>query len=74
VAINLEVYERIHLHLGYVCVSKNTMPSAIWFIAIIPNPCKSIVIYFYGFHHKFPMFQFLFDYIFFVIDWLTKVA
>ncbi len=70
----MEVYERIHLHLGYVCVSKSTMPFAIWFITIIPNPWKSIIIYFYGFHHKFPMFQILFDSIFLVIDWLTKVA
>jgi hypothetical protein len=73
-ATNVEVYERIHLHLGYVCVSKSTMPLAIWFITIIPNPWKSIIIYFYGFHHKFPMFQTLFDSIFSMIDWLTKVA
>lgn len=74
VATNVEVYERIHLHLGYVCVRKSTVPSAIWFITINPSPWKSIVIYFYGLHHKFPMFQILFDSILFVIDWLTKVA
>jgi len=70
VATNVEVYERIHLHLGYVCVSKSTMPSAIWFITIIPNPWKSIVIYFYGPHHKFPMFQILLESIFlWLIGW-----
>ncbi len=62
------------IYIWDMCVRKNTMPLAIWFIIINPSPWKSIVIYFYGLHHKFPMFQILFDSILFMIDWLTKVA
>jgi len=45
VAINVKICERIHSHLQSMCMSKRTMPLAIWFIVITPNSWKSMVIF-----------------------------
>jgi hypothetical protein len=54
-----EVCEGIHPQLPYVCVYNNIMPLTIWFITTTPNFWESIVNFFYGLHHRSPMFQVL---------------
>jgi hypothetical protein len=58
-ATNVEVCEGIHPQLQYMCVNNSIMPLTIWFITTTPNFWKSIVISFYGLHHRSPMFQVL---------------